>query len=275
MRSDRSNSFPSSSSQASDPPAQTAGRPTSRPTTLQKDRLPATPRIHVLTGGPFHPVADQFALVAELLDGRAEVECRDGASALDELERCDLFVAAGLHWTDMDGLPQAGPPWPDGVAATSYRSPSPEQRRAFADHVAAGKPVLAWHGGTGSFDDWPEFGRLLGFRWVWGTTSHSAYDRWRVEVEPTGHPAVAGAESFEVDDELYYDVELAADMTAAVHAAALYEGAPRPMVVTAEGGRAPGAGRTAFLANGHDMRAFDAEPFRRIVVNTIDWLLER
>ncbi|HET7568753.1 MAG TPA: ThuA domain-containing protein [Gaiellaceae bacterium] len=235
--------------------------------------MAAIPRIHVLTGGPYHPVADQFEVVAERLGDRAVVELRDGVSALDDLDGCDLFVAAGLHWTGMDGLPQSGPPWPDGVAATSYRSPDERRRQAFADYVSSGKPLLAWHGGTGSFDDWPEFGRLLGFRWVWGTTSHSAYDRWRVEVEPTGHPAVAGAESFDVTDELYYDVEFAEDMRVAVHATADYDGAKRPMVVTAEGGRAPGAGRTAFLANGHDMRAFDAEPFLRIVVNTVDWLL--
>jgi hypothetical protein len=43
--------------------------------------------------------------------------------------------------------------------------------------------------------------------------------------------------------------------------------------MTAEGGRVAGAGRTAFLANGHDMRALESAQFCKVVVNTIDWLL--
>ncbi|HET7571436.1 MAG TPA: ThuA domain-containing protein [Gaiellaceae bacterium] len=232
-----------------------------------------TPRIRVLAGGPYHPVARQFATIAELLGDRAVVECRDGAAAFDDLDRCELFVGGGLFWTGMDGLPDTSPPWPEGIDPTTYRPLDESRRRAFVDFVASGRPLLAWHGGTGSFDDWPEYGRLLGFRWAWGTTGHSAYAGWRVEVEPTGHPVVAGAGSFDVVDELYHDVEATAGMETAVHAWAGYEGRRLPMVVTAEGGRVAGAGRTAFLANGHDMRALEAGDFCRIVVNTIGWLL--
>lgn len=233
-----------------------------------------TPRIHVLTGGPYHPVAQQFGVVQELLGDRASVVECDGASAFDRLEECDLFVAGGLHWTGLAdrGIQEAERPWLDGVRR-HYLPPSEEQKRAFVDYVSSGRPVLAWHGGTGSFDDWPEFGRLLGFRWIWGTTAHSKYGHWHVDVEPTGHPVVAGVEGYDIVDELYYDVEVTPGLETAVHATAKYEGRTLPMVVTAEGGRAPGAGRTAFLANGHDMRAFDAQAFLLVVVNTIDWLL--
>jgi hypothetical protein len=232
--------------------------------------MPSTPRIHVLTGGPYHPVEQQFGAVGTLLGDRATLACYEGVSAFDDLGSCDLFVAGGLHWTGMD---TPGHLYPDGVAPAGYRRPDDAQQGAFADYVASGRPVLAWHGGTGSFDDWPEFGRLLGFKWLWGTTLHSAYDDWHVDIEPTGHPVVAGVEPYEIRDELYYDVVVAPGLDVAVHASAPYDGAPRPMVMTAEGGRVEGAGRTAFLANGHDMHALESEQFRRIVVNTIDWLL--
>lgn len=231
-----------------------------------------TTHIQVLTGGPYHPVARQFAAIQELLGAAVRIECRDGAAAFDELDGCDLFVAAGLHWT---GMETPGHLWPDGVSPCEYRRPDARQKRAFADYVSSGRPVLAWHGGTGSFDDWPEFGALLGFRWVWGTTAHSAYDHWHVEIASSGHPVIAGAQDYDIDDELYYDVEIADRMEVAIHASAQYDGARRPMVATAVGGRAPGAGRTAFLANGHDLQALDVKPFRTIVANTIRWLVER
>lgn len=230
--------------------------------------MSSTPRIHVLTGGPYHPVEQQFGVVAEVLGDRATIASYEGATAFDDLGRCDLLVAGGLHWTGMDGHP-----YPDGVTPTEYRRPDDTQQRAFTDYVASGRPVLAWHGGTGSFDDWPEFGRLLGFQWLWGTTQHSALGDWHVDIEPTGHPVVAGVEPYDIFDELYYDVVVAPGLEVAVHASAPYDGAARPMVVTGEGGRVDGAGRTAFLANGHDMRALESEQFKKIIVNTIDWLL--
>jgi type 1 glutamine amidotransferase len=229
-----------------------------------------SPRIHVLTGGPYHPVAAQFALIGSLLGDRATVTCRDGAAAFDDLDACDLLVLAGLHWT---GLGADGHEWPDGVEPCAYQPPTDAQKRAYAGYVASGRPLLAWHGGTGSFDDWPEFGALLGFTWVWGTTAHSRYARWRVDVEPTGHPVVAGIDGWDVDDELYYDIAVTRGLEPAVHATSRYEGVPRPLVMTASGGRIPGAGRTAYLANGHDMETLASADFRRVIVNTIDWLV--
>lgn len=232
--------------------------------------MQTTANIHVLTGGPYHPVSEQFAAIQALLGDTARVSCMEGASAFDELDGCDLLIAAGLHWS---GLETSGHMWPDGVAQCGYNPPDSRQKQAFVHYVASGRPLLAWHGGTGSFDDWPEFGALLGFRWVWGTTTHSAYGSWHVEIEPTGHPVVAGASDYAIDDEIYYNVEFADGMDVAVHAVAPYDGKRRPMVVTAEGGRIAGAGRTAFLANGHDMRALDVPSFRTIVANTIQWLV--
>ena len=220
---------------------------------------PAT--IIVLSGGPsFHPVADQWAVVADLLGDLAQVDCYDGAAAFDHLGDADLFVAGGLAWTAL---------------GDEYQRPSDAQKQAFVDYVAGGRPVLAWHGGTGSFDDWPQFATLLGFRWNWERSGHSEYGDWHVDVEPTGHPVVAGVDGFDVVDELYRDIEVTPGLATEVHATARHEGRVLPMVVTAEGGRIDGAGRTVFLANGHDLAALEAEGFRTIVRNTVGWLLEQ
>jgi type 1 glutamine amidotransferase len=46
------------------------------------------------------------------------------------------------------------------------------------------------------------------------------------------------------------------------------------MIVVGQGGRVEGAGRTLYLANGHDLRAFAAPALRRIWQNAVRYALE-
>jgi hypothetical protein len=228
-------------------------------------------QIRVLTGGPYHPTAAQFSQLAPTLAPKHEVHCIDGPACLDDLESCDLLVVAGLHWTGMDHTPPAH--YPAGNAVAKYASPTPAQRASFMRYVASGKPLLNFHGGIACFNDWTDFGVLLGMRWDWKVTAHTPFGDWRVDVDSTGHPAVAGLESFSIQDELYFNVQFTPGLEYQVHAWAKYHDIRFPMIVTAEGGRLPGAGRTAWLANGHDLRALEAPAFRRVITNTIHWLL--
>jgi type 1 glutamine amidotransferase len=202
-------------------------------------------------GGPaFHPVAEQARVVEGWLQGSGHaVRIVEGNAACDALGECDVFVLMGLYWTGK-------PP---------YTPLTPDQRAAFAAFVRGGGRVLAHHGGIASYDDWPELGRLVGFRWVWGTTAHSPFGTHRVRIADPGAPVVAGVSDFNVEDELYYDVEM--DARARVHAVAEWEGRDRPMVCTLE--RPGEAGRAVYLANGHDLRAFRAPALRRLWLNAV------
>lgn len=48
-----------------------------------------------------------------------------------------------------------------------------------------------------------------------------------------------------------------------------------PMVITGTGGRITGAGKTAYLANGHSMKTFECGALRPLWINALKWLLER
>ncbi len=221
-------------------------------------------------GGPaFHPVAEQAQLIASWVDtglgGGHEYRIADGVSAFEMLDDCDLFVAMGLHWTGM------GAEW---AGQMEYHPLQPAHQEAFTAYVASGRPIIAHHGGIASYDDWVRYGELLGFTWVWGVTTHSPLGDHKVEVLQTGHPIVEGLQDYTLFDELYYDVRVTEGMETAVHAVAEWDGQPRPMIITAEGGRLAGAGRTVYLANGHDMRAFAAPALRRIWENAVRWALE-
>jgi hypothetical protein len=213
-------------------------------------------RILFHVGGPaFHPVEAQARAIIDWLGDAYEYDVRDGVDAFERMGDCDLFVLMGLHWTGMTAEKHK----------MTYRPMQPSHQAALERHVAAGRPILAHHGAIASHDDWPRFGELIGFQWVWGTTLHSPFGRWPVKVLPTGHPVMAGVADYELDDELYYNVRIAGGLRAEVHAEAEFKGERRPMVVTAP--------HRVYLANGHNLRAFECPALRRLWTNAVGWLL--
>lgn len=233
-------------------------------------------RIVFQTGGPWHPVDAQAALIETWLPAGWQLDVAFGASAFDRLEGADAYVASGMLWPEIErGLPPQA--WTlAGIAPHGYERPGEAQKESFRRYVRSGRPILAFHGGILCYEDWPEYGRLLGFRWDWGYTGHTKYGPWTVKVDTDRHPVVAGVRDFPIEDELYFNVVIPAEMDVAVHARAeVLEWVNFPMVLTAEGpdGRCPGAGRTAYLANGHSMESMQPPAIRQLWLNTLRWLM--
>ena len=170
----------------------------------------------------------------------------------------ELLVIMGLHWTGYD----------------RYEPMQPAHKAAFERYVRSGRPIIAHHGGIASYDDWPRFGELLGFAWIWGRTNHSPIADYDVRVLPTGHPIVAGMSDFRIRDELYYDIAITPGLKVQTHAEADFDGKRLPMVMTATGGRIDGAGKVTYLANGHDMKALDCPAMQPLWRNAVAWALE-
>ncbi len=233
-------------------------------------------RLVFQTGGPWHPLDQQAALVQSWLPADWRIVTAVGADAFDRLAEADLFVAAGLHGEELEEALPAGAWQAAQIPAHGYTRPSDRQKDAFRAFVASGRPVLAFHGGIASYADWPEYGRLLGFRWLKRYTDHAGYGRCAVRVATDSHPVVASVRDFTVADELYFNVVVPPEMPVRVHARAhLLPEADLPMVVTGEGpaGRCPGAGKTAFLANGHSLDSMAPAAIRQIWIDTLGWLL--
>lgn len=228
----------------------------------------SSPRPHVvfhLGGPPAHPVADQAHRASQWLGPDYTYGFREGRAAFEELDGCDLLVLMGSYWTGSPDAAWAGRP--------PYEPLDDRHMQAFEGYVASGRPLLVHHAAILSYDDRPRFGALRGFTWVQGHTFHPPFGAFDVRVLPTGHPVVAGVEDYTIEDELYAGVRVAEGLAVTAHATATWDGAPHPMVLTAEGGRVAGAGRLVYLANGHDMRAFACPALRRLWVNSARWLL--
>jgi type 1 glutamine amidotransferase len=217
------------------------------------------PRLIFLVGGPdYHPVNEQANLIIDLLGPEYACHTAESLAAFEHLNECDLLVLMGMHWTGWEGR---------------YRSPSETHRRAFEKYVYSGRPLLSAHGGIASYDDWPRFAELVGFQWVFGSSSHSIIAEHQVHIRRTGHPIVEGVQDFSLVDELYGGLQYTNGLNIQVHADASWDGQKHPMVLTAEGGRINGSGKTAYLANGHDMRAFESPALKQLWINAVRWCL--
>ncbi|MBN1964760.1 MAG: ThuA domain-containing protein [Anaerolineae bacterium] len=234
-------------------------------------------RIVFHIGGAYHPTAEQAAAVAGWLGSNFVCTAYDGVQAFDALDDADLLVVMGMHWPGMDEEP------PGGLRYVPMQS---AHRAAFERYVTSGRPLLAHHAAIFSYSDWPRFSDLLGFRWDWETTSYAPVTEYDVQIKPTGHPITQGVTHFTIEDELYVNIQVTPGFEPESHAAVHIRSERTvrgnghrvtqevPLVFTAEGGRGPGAGRLVYLANGHDMKAFECPALRQLWINAVRWLLQ-
>jgi hypothetical protein len=178
----------------------------------------------------------------------------DGAAAL---------VFNGLWWR-MEG--DAYDSWRDRYGY----SPSPSTRRALTDFVAGGGGLLALHTAPISFDDWPEWGDVVGGAWRWGVSSHPRPQQSVVRIV-SDHPVVTGIESpITITDEIYGDLAVG-DAIDVLAVGTRHDGdAAQPLVWTHRFGE----GRVVYDALGHDVSSLRHPDHARLIVQALAWVTE-
>lgn len=143
---------------------------------------------------------------------------------------------------------------------------SAQARAALTDHVRSGGGLLAMHGASICFDDWPEWKDLLGGVWDWEQSSHPPVDgEVRVTISPVPHPITAGLGDFDIIDEVYGFLSLAPDVQGLLHSP--HGGTDHPLLWAREVGQ----GRVVYDALGHDERSFAVPEHVRIVQRAALW----
>jgi len=145
----------------------------------------------------------------------------------------------------------------------------PAMREAFVNFVRSGKGVVAVHGGSSSFYDWPEYQQLAGA--VWGKeTSHGKMHTNRVVLIAV-HPITAGFGNFETYDEFWQNAQVVpgARPLATVTPGREFGGSgkPEPVAFATEFGR----GRSFTLLLGHDARAMESDGFQQLLRRGTEW----
>ena len=224
----------------------------------------------ILTGGIFHPFAEASRTLAAILGERGIIsvvhdDIEQGLRSLRETG-AELLTVYALRWS----MTQHGKYAPN--RARWAMSLSEEGRAAVVGHLRRGGAVLALHTAVICFDDWPEWGDILGARWKWGQSAHPPYGAVDVRITVAASPLTAFTLAFTLRDEVYSNLDFSAAVTPLAQArAARTQEKWQPVLWT----RAYGGGRVAVDLLGHDGPALDAPAHRDIIQRAALWALGR
>ncbi len=227
-------------------------------------------RVLVVTGGPpyahdFGATGRELALVAEEIGFAVELSDDVEASAR-RLGRggVDVVVLNALCWRM---LGERYDPW----RAEWGRSLSIDARDNLQGFVHDGGGLVGNHTAAICFDDWPEWGRILGGHWNWERSSHPPQGAVLVRMpDARRHPLVAGLpEQFPIVDEVYGHLDLEADvepLAVGPHP----DGTEHPLLWA----RTYGAGRVVYDGLGHDVASLRDPHHRTILRRALRWVTE-
>ena len=224
-------------------------------------------RVLVLAGGSphAHDFAATGATLAELAVGLGH----------DVALTHDPDRAAVLLADDFDALVVDGLWWRmEGAAYDRWRgdhaySPPRTTRDAITSHVHDGGGLLAVHTASICFDDWPEWGDVVGGSWQWGVSSHPPVGEVAAHVVGD-HPVVDGLpDTIELVDEVYGDLDLRDGLDVLVTARRTSDDVEQPVVWL----HRYGAGRVAYDGFGHDVESIQHPAHSRLLAQSLSWIL--
>jgi type 1 glutamine amidotransferase len=222
----------------------------------------------ILTGGIFHPFAESSAALAGILrELGLEADIRmDVESALGDLARGQyrLLVVNALRWRMLDHEKYIP------FRAEWAMSLSLAGRQAIVDFVHGGGGLLGLHTASICFDDWPQWGEVLGVRWRWGCSFHPPLGPVQVKVNREAHVVTRNVTDFELEDEVYQKLELAGDAVALATASVAGEDAAHPVIWAHRYGR----GRVIYDALGHDAASLQQPPHAQFMHQACEWILK-
>jgi type 1 glutamine amidotransferase len=219
-------------------------------------------KVYLLSGGKrnHHGYRDQAFYLANLLEntGRFEVTIGEDAAILETsaIRKYDMIIV------------NADRRDPEFKFARS-------QQEALFELIRSGKGYVSIHGGDNAAEDWlPEWKEMLG-----GVFSHfglpdgkTKKGHFAVKIVDTSSPITQGISDFEIDDELYYNLQMAPDVRPL--ATVEYQGTAWPVAWTRDFGK----GRVFHTTMGHrDFGPNKKDPLQdphlsRFVVQAVEWV---
>jgi hypothetical protein len=219
----------------------------------------ATTRLLIITGGHAFETEPFFKVFHDNAAFSVTVAEHAGATAT-AWERDDLATFDVVVLYDMP------------------RSITPAQQAKMRSLFERGTGLLVLHHALVSFQDWPDYERIIGGRYPeppggQPPVSDKVGYEHDVEVPVTildaGHPITAGLKDFVIHDEIYWGFRVGADVHPLL--GTTHTRAGKPLMWT----RVEGRSRVVFLQLGHDRQAFGNPNFRELVARSIRWAARR
>mgnify|MGYP003334118967 FL=1 len=225
----------------------------------------------LLTGGPDHAhdfnasgsaladviAAAGFDVVIEHDPDRAAAKLTQGFRVL---------VVNALRWRMFgDRYDPWRPEW-------GYTTPE-STRRSLAAFVAEGGGLVGVHTASICFDDWPEWGDILGGAWEWGVSSHPPVGAVsaRVAEGSTGHDVLGVAPvALSLNDEVYGDMSMRPGVQVLMVAKRTPTDDDQPVVWA----HRYGSGRVVYDGFGHDAESIRNDAHAALLQRAVQWVSE-
>ena len=219
----------------------------------------------ILSGGVAHDFARTSALLANVLDFCSIAsDIHEDFSAVEDgrLLDYDMVTLNCVHWTC--NQPQVRQDWREEWAFEL----SEAAKQGFLAFLEQGKGLLALHGATICFDDWPEYRNILGAWWDWGHSGHAPFQRHTMRVHTNAHLITKGIRDFEIEDELYTSPRTVDAVSPLMEGE--WEGKKHPLLWVREYGQT----RVCYNGLGHGPEAFEAFNNQVMLRRSALWLLK-
>ncbi len=200
----------------------------------------------------WHDFASTSARVAQLIAELGyEAEITDDVDHALSSPQCRLLVV---------NIGRPVEPRPPDVLATI--------RSGLAGHLAGGGALLGMHSSITSLTTLPEWRRTFGGAWIQGRAMHPPKGPATL-LRTIEHPISAGLPTISVDDERYSYLDTESDLEVVyTHE---HDERRHPVVWV----RPQGPARVVYDALGHDLTSYDSADHRRLLRQSVHWLLDR
>ena len=226
-------------------------------------------RVVLLAGGSphSHDFGTSGAALRDVLgeDGHEVQWVRHPDDLVDALanDTVDALVVAALWW---QMLGEAYAPWRDEFSFTTTTA----VRELIDTFVANGGGLLAVHTAPVCFDDWPEWGDIVGGAWQWDISWHPPQGEVHADII-AAHPVVEGLPAqIELVDEVYGGLRLADTITPLAVATRGADDEPQPVVWAHHYGE----GRVVYDGFGHDAASMANPHNATILRQGLRWVTE-
>ena len=156
---------------------------------------------------------------------------------------------------------------------------TPAQKERFLSLFGRGKGLVVMHHALASYQDWPEFHRIIGGKYLLNDEKEGdailPKSDYQHDVEipivivAKDHPITAGLKDFVIHDEIYSGFRAQPEVTPLITTSLPKSGKPLAWC------RTQGKSRVVYLQLGHDHAAYENPNYRTLVARSILWTANR
>ncbi len=150
-----------------------------------------------------------------------------------------------------------------------WKEPEPSEKAkvGLLNYVSNGGSVVALHFACSAFQEWKEYGTLLGRVWVKGVGGHGPYGEFTVNIKDLDHPVTKGFMAFNTEDELYAKLSGDEQITVLATADSDWSGKTEPIVFA----KSYGKGRVLQNLLGHGLESKRNPNYQRLLCRCVEW----